>query len=301
MRLNKKTLTLLAIPVALGGWALFRPELLFVNKTINESLPTSGTTTGTTIQIATGKFMSLAHETTGTAEIVELDGKQYLQLKNFHTSNGPDVRIYLTGGGSPDGKSLSLGTLKGNVGNQNYLLPDGYDGNIHTAVSIWCERFAVGFGLAELSQTQQEAAQTATQYRINSAEPQHQLVSLTRVTFGTATGSKEFTGSGALLEEDGKRWAELKFEKWTSGHQARLFKKESLKAGAIPDAESVNLQMPKLLKGAYISKTGLDKKIDLWLFRSIGIIDPKSKKIVSWINLRSEQENEKQVKTSLLS
>ncbi len=148
MRINKKLLATIAVPVLLGGWALFRPELIFVNKTVDEKLPVSATSTQTLSQLAVGSFTSQAHETKGTAEIVRIGDKTYLQLKDFSTSNGPDVRVYLTSGGNPGKESLSLGSLKGNIGTQNYELPKTYDPTTHQAVSIWCERFAVGFGLA---------------------------------------------------------------------------------------------------------------------------------------------------------
>jgi hypothetical protein len=46
---------------------------------------------------------------------------------------------------------VSLGDLKGNKGNQNYPIPADVDLADYTAVSIWCERFAVSFGAAELT------------------------------------------------------------------------------------------------------------------------------------------------------
>jgi hypothetical protein len=50
-----------------------------------------------------------------------------------------------------DGEYVSLGKLKGNKGSQNYTLPDGIDLARYTSVSIWCDRFDVSFGAAELA------------------------------------------------------------------------------------------------------------------------------------------------------
>jgi hypothetical protein len=49
-----------------------------------------------------------------------------------------------------DGKYLSLGTLKGNIGNQVYNIPRSADLATLTSVTVWCARFDVSFGAAEL-------------------------------------------------------------------------------------------------------------------------------------------------------
>ena len=70
------------------------------------------------------------------------------------------VRRFRTGRGGPatadagnaalgDG-ALDLGPLKGNVGNQNYVVPAGTDLSRYRSVVIWCRRFAVPFGAAPL-------------------------------------------------------------------------------------------------------------------------------------------------------
>jgi hypothetical protein len=45
---------------------------------------------------------------------------------------------------------VNLGRLKGNQGNQNYRIPADVDLSRYTSVSIWCDRFNVSFGAAEL-------------------------------------------------------------------------------------------------------------------------------------------------------
>ena len=46
---------------------------------------------------------------------------------------------------------IDLGALKGNRGNQNYVIPAGTDLSAFNSAVIWCRRFAVGFGVAPLS------------------------------------------------------------------------------------------------------------------------------------------------------
>ena len=211
MRNIKKVIAISVIPVAIVGWALFRPELLFVNQTVNEKLPmVAGATTMT---LASGTFTSQAHETTGMAKIVKVNDKNYIQLSNFKTSNGPDVHLYLVNGtdSSQDAVKkngfLDLGTLKGNIGDQNYEIPANTDLSKYQAVSIWCARFAVGFGGANFTA---ETAYVAPKF--NFKRPLAQLASFgapIEVTAGNALGDKRFTGRAAIIEDAGKRFVSL--------------------------------------------------------------------------------------------
>jgi hypothetical protein len=62
------------------GWYAFRPELLFVNKTVNEELPGGAAMASIEkgpMAVTKGNFKGLAHETKGLASIYQLaDGKQ---------------------------------------------------------------------------------------------------------------------------------------------------------------------------------------------------------------------------------
>jgi hypothetical protein len=160
---NRKLLLGLGLALLAGAWFLFRPEKLFVNKTVNESLPATaaaGTVSSSPSQTPlAGRFHGVAHETKGTATIYQLaDGKRVLRFTDFETSNGPDVQVYL--GMAPDAKDnatvtqagfVSLGSIKGNRGDQNYDLPMDLDlAKIHS-VTVWCRRFGVNFATAPLA------------------------------------------------------------------------------------------------------------------------------------------------------
>src|SRR6266567_4098462 len=97
--MSKRKLLILAVVVAGGiAWYAFRPERLFVNKTVNESLPTaaSAATAPQPVDLESGNFHDGAHKTSGVATVLQLpDGKRALRLTNFMTSNGPDVHVYL--------------------------------------------------------------------------------------------------------------------------------------------------------------------------------------------------------------
>jgi hypothetical protein len=153
--------------VVLGaiGWYLFRPELLFVKTSVNESLPTEvavqTATAGAKLEsgvLLSGQFRSLAHETAGTAAVHDLGDRRILRLTGFSTSNGPVVRVYLVAANdAADNESVTkagfveLGKLKGTQGDQNYDIPAGLDLDKYRAVTIWCHRFNVNFGTAPLT------------------------------------------------------------------------------------------------------------------------------------------------------
>src|SRR5262245_8284324 len=150
--------------VLLVGWALFRPELLFVNRTVSEKFPAAPGSVAagsqTPRQLLSGRFKGYAHETEGTASIYAIDSKRILRLTNFRTSNGPDVHVYLIA--APDATDdtmvknaafVDLGIMKGNIGDQNYEVPETVDLWRYRAVTIWCKRFNVNFATAPLTPT----------------------------------------------------------------------------------------------------------------------------------------------------
>ncbi|WP_067822248.1 DM13 domain-containing protein [Nocardia inohanensis] len=158
------TLAALAAVVLIGGSILFQPWRLFTNTTVDEALPT---VTGTSAAVAaprtlsTGTFISHEHDTAGTVSILQLpDGSRVLRLENLDTSDGPALHVWLSDaavvpgkdgwGVFDDGAYRDLGNLKGNKGNQNYEIPADADLSVLRSVSIWCDRFNVSFGAAEL-------------------------------------------------------------------------------------------------------------------------------------------------------
>lgn len=107
------------------------------------------------IEVAHGTFRARAHSGSGTASVVRLGGGgQKLTLTDFATDNGPDLRVYLVRGpvnGDGDVKdTVDLGRLKGNIGNQQYDLPEGTDVSAYSTVVIWCRAFSVSFTQADL-------------------------------------------------------------------------------------------------------------------------------------------------------
>lgn len=150
-------------------WYWFRPELLLIDHVVSEEFPDSsnekmsvldesGANTGSMI-LAHGTFRSVAHNTTGTATLHRLNnGERVLRLTGFSTSNGPDVRIILIAAADASDSAtvtrsavVELGKMKGNQGDQNYVVPPDVDLERYRAVTVWCHRFSVNFGTAPLN------------------------------------------------------------------------------------------------------------------------------------------------------
>ncbi|MET9279615.1 DM13 domain-containing protein [Streptomyces anthocyanicus] len=177
----------LALAVVGGTLGLywFQPWKLWQDETVDEALPGAVTTASPPGAVTTspppaaapapsptrdagprtvagGELVSHEHATSGTAQLVRLsDGSHVVRLENLDTSNGPDVHVWLTDAPVKEGKAgwhlfddgeyVDLGKLKGNKGSQNYVVPADVDPSRYSSVSVWCDRFNVSFGAAELA------------------------------------------------------------------------------------------------------------------------------------------------------
>ncbi|MEV4706257.1 DM13 domain-containing protein [Actinoplanes sp. NPDC049316] len=113
------------------------------------------------VVVREGTFVSHEHDTTGAARLVRKgDGTHQLELVGLDTSDGPDLRVWLTDQNAitgtkawsifDDGRHVELGRLKGNRGNQVYPVPADVELDSYRSISIWCKRFSVSFGAALL-------------------------------------------------------------------------------------------------------------------------------------------------------
>lgn len=120
--------------------------------TLNENMTEAATTSGNT-SLITGEFIGVndgIHNAEGLAKVIQLDdASRILRLENFKATNGPDLYVYLATDKSAS-DFVNLGRLKGNIGNQNYDIPEGTDFSRYDTVLIWCKAFSVLFGSARL-------------------------------------------------------------------------------------------------------------------------------------------------------
>lgn len=164
---------LTAVAVAVGLY-LFQPWRIFTSSTVTEDIPAVAPPTSQAAapsvvpsaiaprELVTGALISHEHASSGTVKILGLpDGRRILRLEGLDTSDGPDLRVWLSD--APvipgpagwhvfdDGAYLDLGALKANKGDQNYEIPPEANLADYSSVSIWCARFAVSFAAAELT------------------------------------------------------------------------------------------------------------------------------------------------------
>ncbi len=99
------------------------------------------------------------HQGSGTATVYRgPDGSLLLRLEDFRVTNGPDLHVYISPHADPTTSGqvkteghLDLGGLKGNVGNQNYFLPEDFDLGLLGSVVIYCQPFNIIFAVAPLT------------------------------------------------------------------------------------------------------------------------------------------------------
>jgi hypothetical protein len=111
------------------------------------------------LEIASGSFIGADsfHQGSGRVAVYENGDERVLRFEDFSVTNGPDLHLILTKHPAPSDRSdvgedyLDLGSLKGNIGNQNYEIPDGFDLSVYKGVVIYCVPFHVVFATATLN------------------------------------------------------------------------------------------------------------------------------------------------------
>ncbi|WP_082958732.1 DM13 domain-containing protein [Mycobacterium sp. E3198] len=151
-RVTRRAIAFVGLPVAL--WWL-QPWKLLLRATADERPPPGAQTT------RCGEFIGHIHRTSGVARLLTLaGGAQILRLENLHTTLGPQLRVWLSATPVDHARfpwrkfahsnHLDLGRLRANRGNADYGVPSGTDTSALSSVILWCERFNVSFGAAQL-------------------------------------------------------------------------------------------------------------------------------------------------------
>jgi hypothetical protein len=89
-----------------------------------------------------------SYNVSGVAQIYDDNGKKVLLLNNFSSSNGPDLKVYLSTTTSAT-SFVNLGMLKSTSGKQTYTIPDQTNIDEFKFALIWCQQFSVLFGKSE--------------------------------------------------------------------------------------------------------------------------------------------------------
>ena len=112
-----------------------------------------------TVGTNNGVLVDHAHKGDGTINAITDGQRTFLRFEDdFAIDNGPDLNVYLVRGVDAEGPAgefdddfIDLGDLKGNVGAQNYEVPENIDLAEYNTVVVWCVRFGVAFNAANLN------------------------------------------------------------------------------------------------------------------------------------------------------
>lgn len=105
------------------------------------------------VSLATGQLAGAdGHAGSGTATVVrEPGGERFLTFIDFNVDPGARVEVWLTGDEANLDDRVELGTLKGNVGDQQYGIPPDADLTRYDTVVLYCTPFTVRIAVAPLS------------------------------------------------------------------------------------------------------------------------------------------------------
>jgi hypothetical protein len=149
----------LAIPEAMKG-ALSNAMKDAMVQTMPDAMKGAEMTQLSPVKLKAGDFSGVDrfHKGSGKATIYSSPGGSHLlRLEDFKVTNGPDLRVILTPVQDPGGPDdvtapghVELAKLKGNMGNQNYEIPNDVDVASFQSVVIYCSPFRVIFSVAPL-------------------------------------------------------------------------------------------------------------------------------------------------------
>lgn len=155
--MKKKVLYVLGgiIGIVILGFAYYAISPLFINIKLDEALPEAKQMKSESVEKSQVQTVSASiigttgHPASGTARIVEVEGKSYIRYENFKTINGPDLYVYLAK--DLDAKQyVNIGTLRATEGNVNYEIPQEVNIAEYKYIMTWCKRFGVLFNYAEI-------------------------------------------------------------------------------------------------------------------------------------------------------
>ena len=120
--------------------------------------PTTTTVPEGPVLLSSSEWISIGHPGSGTVLVYrQPDGSHVVRFEDLDVSNGPDLLVILSASPPVDDRAaysevayLSLGDLKGNQGNQNYIVPAEVNLNDFQTVAIWCRRFNYTFNAADI-------------------------------------------------------------------------------------------------------------------------------------------------------
>jgi len=160
--MNRLTLAIIGVAALLTLGSLTRALIpvpaVQAETTLLAEKPASSGPRAQATTLKTGTFVAAEHPTAGTVQIVEDNGKRYLELgRNFKSDSGPDLFVILHRdqtlpiSGIQEEDYVTLAPLKSTQGNQRYEIPETVDLEAFQSAAIWCRQFNATFGYATLN------------------------------------------------------------------------------------------------------------------------------------------------------
>jgi len=176
---NITKISLLLLAIGFFTWLVFGffgIQALFTNKEVTEDIPdavtelisepvteASSSAEKSSKLLGSGSFVQgdSTYTISGNAFLSRINDKLNLTFTDFEVSNGPDLFVYAVKTDSTENSELKatvasggfikLSALKGNLGDQNYLLDAEFETKQYEVISIWCRRFSRNFGSVYLA------------------------------------------------------------------------------------------------------------------------------------------------------
>lgn len=126
-----------------------------VETSANETMP-PGAEKGKVVARGTFAGADNIHKGEGTATVYRVGQDLILRFDAFKSTNGPDLHVLLAKHAAPKTSAdikegyVEIAKLKGNIGSQNYTLPQGTILTEYRTVVIYCKPFHVVFSTAPL-------------------------------------------------------------------------------------------------------------------------------------------------------
>ncbi len=124
--------------------------ILACKKETTSTRPLNEIPNSTAMAVDSGSFSNGPYgSVSGKAKIYKTGNNYELALENFSSSNGPDLKVYLSKEKQPV-NFVNLGSLKSTSGNQVYPIPSSVNVKDYSFALIHCQQYNHLFGFAPL-------------------------------------------------------------------------------------------------------------------------------------------------------
>jgi hypothetical protein len=149
-----KKLIIAVVVIIVLGVAYWLISPFFIDKRVSEEFNLTAESEGVQpVLVLRGLFSGFdrIHTGSGNVSVIRVGDKYILRFEeNFEVANGPDLYVGLGKDGEYK-KGTEIAKLKGNIGSQNYEVPETINLSDYNEVWIWCRAFSVGFAKAKLT------------------------------------------------------------------------------------------------------------------------------------------------------